>query len=447
MPQSVFIQIGQCGNQIGYRFWDLALQEYQYYKASAEDMNSFFKMNDSSKKSGCYDSHSVKARAILIDMEEGVVSEILNSHLKFLFDRQQLITDVSGSGNNWAIGNKFYGLKYRNLLIELFRKEVEECDNLQCFFLLHSMGGGTGSGLGTAALEYLCDEFPKTPRFVFAAFPSPQDDVITSPYNTLLANRQLINFADCVFPFQNEALIYLCNKALKMKRLQLTTNRTKSQTKPFDEMNDIIANTILNLTCSSRFPGSLNVDINEIVMNMTPYPRLHYLIPSASPLFSFIENCKMDHMFNEIFSTHNQLFHCCPTQGTVLASALLCRGRVAMSDIHYNVERLKGSVKFIPWNKEGWKIGLCKIPHIAYSHSILMLSNTTSITKYLCSMKENFLKMYRKKAHLHHFLEVKGMEKDTFTTAYADLELLINDYKHCELVSEASEQPRLKIKI
>ncbi|CAL1277367.1 unnamed protein product [Larinioides sclopetarius] len=362
MPQSVFIQIGQCGNQIGYRFWDLALQEYQYYKASAEDMNSFFKMNDSSKKSGCYDSHSVKARAILIDMEEGVVSEILNSHLKFLFDRQQLITDVSGSGNNWAIGNKFYGLKYRNLLIELFRKEVEECDNLQCFFLLHSMGGGTGSGLGTAALEYLCDEFPKTPS-------------------------------------------------------------------------------------SSRFPGSLNVDINEIVMNMTPYPRLHYLIPSASPLFSFIENCKMDHMFNEIFSTHNQLFHCCPTQGTVLASALLCRGRVAMSDIHYNVERLKGSVKFIPWNKEGWKIGLCKIPHIAYSHSILMLSNTTSITKYLCSMKENFLKMYRKKAHLHHFLEVKGMEKDTFTTAYADLELLINDYKHCELVSEASEQPRLKIKI
>ncbi|GBM16734.1 Tubulin epsilon chain [Araneus ventricosus] len=134
--------VGQCGNQIGYRFWDLALQEYQYYKTSAEDMNSFFKMNDGSKKSGCYNSDSVKARAVLIDMEEGVVSEILNSPLKFVFDRQQLITDVSGSGNNWAIGNKFYGLKYRNRLIELFRKEVEECDNLQCFFLLHSMGGG-----------------------------------------------------------------------------------------------------------------------------------------------------------------------------------------------------------------------------------------------------------------------------------------------------------------
>ncbi len=40
-------------------------------------------------------------QAILIDMEEGVVSELFRSPLGEVFDHQQLITDVSGSGNNW----------------------------------------------------------------------------------------------------------------------------------------------------------------------------------------------------------------------------------------------------------------------------------------------------------------------------------------------------------
>ena len=36
-------------------------------------------------------------------MEEGVVSELLRSPLGEIFDHQQLITDVSGSGNNWLV--------------------------------------------------------------------------------------------------------------------------------------------------------------------------------------------------------------------------------------------------------------------------------------------------------------------------------------------------------
>ena len=36
-------------------------------------------------------------------MEEGVVGELLNGPLGEVFDSQQLLTDVSGSGNNWYI--------------------------------------------------------------------------------------------------------------------------------------------------------------------------------------------------------------------------------------------------------------------------------------------------------------------------------------------------------
>lgn len=34
-------------------------------------------------------------------MEEGVVGELLSGPLGEVFDSQQLLTDVSGSGNNW----------------------------------------------------------------------------------------------------------------------------------------------------------------------------------------------------------------------------------------------------------------------------------------------------------------------------------------------------------
>jgi hypothetical protein len=36
-------------------------------------------------------------------MEEGVVNETLSGPLRDIFDCKQLITDVSGCGNNWYI--------------------------------------------------------------------------------------------------------------------------------------------------------------------------------------------------------------------------------------------------------------------------------------------------------------------------------------------------------
>jgi len=49
-------------------------------------------------------------------------------------------------------------------------------------------------------------------------------------------------------------------------------------------MNSIIAHLLSNLTSSMRFSGKLNVDLNEITMNLVPFPKLHFLLGSMSPL-------------------------------------------------------------------------------------------------------------------------------------------------------------------
>jgi tubulin epsilon len=80
---------------------------------------------------------------------------VLQGPLAELFDSQQLLYDVSGAGNNWAHGHHGYGPQYRDALLGRIRTAAEAADSLQGFLLLHSLGGGTGSGLGTYLLGLL----------------------------------------------------------------------------------------------------------------------------------------------------------------------------------------------------------------------------------------------------------------------------------------------------
>lgn len=41
-----------------------------------------------------------------------------------------------------AVGHLEYGPKFREQITESIRRAAEQCDCLQCFFVLHSMGGG-----------------------------------------------------------------------------------------------------------------------------------------------------------------------------------------------------------------------------------------------------------------------------------------------------------------
>jgi tubulin epsilon len=76
----------------------------------------------------------------------------------------------------------------------------------------------------------------------------------------------------------------------------------KARPKPFDAMNGVVANLLLNMTSSSRFEGSLNVDVNEITTNLVPFPRLHYLVASQSPLYSLADMHMPPRRLDQLFS-------------------------------------------------------------------------------------------------------------------------------------------------
>ncbi len=392
----------------------------------------------------------LKARAVLIDMETGVLDQLLrDKNLGQLFDERALVSDVSGSGNNWAHGHEIYGPKYEENILESVRRNVEYCDSLQCFFFIHSLGGGTGSGLGTYVLQLLADEYPDVYRFTSAVFPSEDDDVITSPYNSVLATRELIEFADCVLPIENQALFDMCESIQKIKQKQRTFKPNEvigntivdsnevplyeksNKKKAFEHMNTIAANLLTNLTSSMRFEGNLNIDLNEITMNLVPYPKLHFLLSSLSPLVLpkdvYLPTRRLDQMFLDAFSKDYQLMKVDPKHSKYLACGLMVRGNVQISDLNRNISKLKNEIDFVYWNQEGFKIGLCNVPPIGQPYSLLTLANNCCIANRFQDMKARFNRLFKKRAHVHHFTQY--MEPSRFEEAVYHLEELTQEYE------------------
>ena len=59
-------------------------------------------------------------------------------------------------------------------VLDVVRKETENCDCVQGFQLTHSLGGGTGSGMGTLLISKIREEYPDRIMNSFSVVPSPK---------------------------------------------------------------------------------------------------------------------------------------------------------------------------------------------------------------------------------------------------------------------------------
>ena len=63
--------------------------------------------------------------------------------------------------------------------------------------MCHSLGGGTGSGMGTLLISKIREEYPDRMMMTFSVVPSPKvSDTVVEPYNATLSVHQLVENAD-----------------------------------------------------------------------------------------------------------------------------------------------------------------------------------------------------------------------------------------------------------
>jgi tubulin beta len=144
------MQGGQCGTQIGAKFWEVISDEHgvdptgTYHGDSnlqLERINVYYKK----ATGGRY-----VPRAVLIDLEPGTeLDSVRAGPYGQIFRPDNFVFGQTGAGNNWAKGHYNEGAELIDSVLDVVRKEAESCDCLQGFQLTHSLGGGTGAGMGT----------------------------------------------------------------------------------------------------------------------------------------------------------------------------------------------------------------------------------------------------------------------------------------------------------
>ncbi|KAJ9674992.1 hypothetical protein PVL29_024103 [Vitis rotundifolia] len=219
MREILHVQGGQCGNQIGSKFWEVICDEHgvdptgRYNGDGSSDLqleriNVYY--NEAS--GGRY-----VPRAVLMDLEPGTMDSIRSGPYGQIFRPDNFVFGQSGAGNNWAKGHYTEGAELIDAVLDVVRKEAENCDCMQGFQVCHSLGGGTGSGMGTLLISKMREEYPDRMMLTFSVFPSPKvSDTVVEPYNATLSVHQLVENADECMVLDNEALYDICFRTLKL---------------------------------------------------------------------------------------------------------------------------------------------------------------------------------------------------------------------------------------
>lgn len=191
MREIINLHIGQGGIQLGNACWELFCLEHGIspdgqmpINTDNEAFGTFFSETGAGK---------YVPRSVYLDLEPTVIDEVRTGTYRQLFHPSQLISGKEDAANNFARGHYTVGKDIIELALDRIRKIADNCTALQGFFIYNSLGGGTGSGLGSLLMERLSADYGKISKLGLNIYPSPQiSNACVEPYNSVLATHGLL---------------------------------------------------------------------------------------------------------------------------------------------------------------------------------------------------------------------------------------------------------------
>ena len=445
------IHIGQAGVQIGSSLWEQYCIEHGIQpdgilsKDAPESLHETFFSETSAGK------HI--PRSIFLDLEPTALDEIRSGSHRQLFEPFQLISGKQDAGSNYARGRYTIGKEIIDTALDRIRKLADDCTGLDGFMIFNSVGGGTGSGLGSLLLERLCVDYGKKAKLGVVVHPSPQLSCSSvEPYNAILVTDCLIDYQDISFVYENEAVFGICQKKLDI------------DSPGYKDLNAIITHTVSCSTLSMRFRnghGDLNADLSEFQTNLVPYRPAHFLSQSYVPFFpaNIIGPPPLtcEELALATFEPGNFTIKCDPKYGKYLTNSIMCQGGFIPKEAYSAIQTLKTtrSIRHVDWYPVDYKVGINYTPvtipvgsKIAKPwRAVCNLSNNTFMKELFQRNIEKFDDMLAGRAFVHWYLG-EGMEEGEFSDTRERVFNLMDDYGEMEEDSpadyEAEQEQRQK---
>ncbi|BAM83431.1 alpha-tubulin [Cyanidioschyzon merolae strain 10D] len=444
MREVISLHIGQAGVQVANACWELFCLEHGILPdgTMASRDSAIAAANNASFGTFFSETSSGKhvPRCLFLDLEPSVVDEVRTGPYRQLYHPEQLMSGREDAANNYARGHYTVGKEIVDTALDRIRKLADNCSALQGFLIFNSVGGGTGSGLGSLLLERLSVDYGKKSKLGFTVYPSPQvSTAVVEPYNSVLSTHALLEHTDVAVLLDNEAIYDICRRSLDIER------------PTYRNLNRLIAQVISSLTASLRFDGALNVDLTEYQTNLVPYPRIHFMLSSYAPVISaekaHHEQGSVAEITSAAFDPANMMAKCDPRHGKYMACCLMYRGDVQPKDVNSAVKAIKSkrSIQFVDWCPSGFKVGINSQPPTVVPNgdlakvqrAVCMVSNSTAIAEVFARIDHKFDLMYAKRAFVHWYVG-EGMEEGEFSEAREDLAALEKDY--IEVAADTNEE-------
>ena len=396
MPREIITcQVGQCGNQsahaisaitgappsvadtrvraVGTEFWKQLCAEHGI---SADGILEDFATDGGDRKDVFFyqadDEHYIP-RALLFDLEPRVINSIQTSDSRNLYNPENFFMspDGGGAGNNWASGYQQANDKEEEIM-EMIDREADGSDSLEGFVLIHSIAGGTGSGMGSNLLEKLNDRYPKKLIQTYSVFPNQTEtsDVVVQPYNSLLTLKRLTLNADCVVVLDNTALN------------RIAVDRLNVENPTFAQVNSLVRRSCVLLafclrcpdspllpcqvstvmaasTTTLRYPGYMNNDMIGLIASLIPTPRCHFLMTGYTPMTldqhaSAVRKTTVLDVMRRLLQEKNRMVSCRRKdgkKGCYISILNIIQGEVDPTQVHKSLQRIRERklAEFIPW--------------------------------------------------------------------------------------------------
>ncbi|KAI4501642.1 hypothetical protein M0802_002977 [Mischocyttarus mexicanus] len=436
MPcEMITLQLGQCGNQIGFEFWKRLCAEHginpegileDYAIDGTDRKDVFFYQSD--------DEHYIP-RAVLLDLEPRVIHTIMNSPYSKLYNPENIYLSKhgGGAGNNWASGYH-QGEKLQEEIFDILDREADGSDSLEGFVFCHSIAGGTGSGMGSFMLESLADRFPKKLIETYSVFPNQDEisDVVVQPYNSLLTLKRLTHCADCVVVLDNTALN------------RIASDRLHIQNPTFTQINKLVSTIMSVSTTTLRYPSYMNNDLVSLIAPLIPTPRLHFLMTGYTPISTDQEGASVRKtsvldVMRRLLQPKNMMVSAALDRNAAhcyISILNIIQGEVDPTQVHKSLQRIRERklAQFIPWGPASIQVALSrKSPYIQSTHRVsgLMLANHTNISSLFDRALQQYDKLRKREAFLEQFRKEKMFEEnlDELDSSRAVVENLVKEYQ------------------